>query len=182
MQNLIFSRCLIFQPSFIRETEISVTGICLTVGFTFSASNQLPDRGGVVLGICTPLLFTDDIQSNIWGAKYLAYWKPLDVGMAVKGCDTRVLGEDGPFCSFTWGYRFLAGWSKVRAADEVFSCTHSCHTWSIMLFWEEAVFQLSLCFVSFRGFTSVFTGLYILARRIIHNHRCLLTGALLSYK
>lgn len=77
MQNLNFSRCLIFQPLFIWEAEISVTGICLTVGFTFSASNHLPDGAAAALGIRTPPLFTDDVPSNIWGAKYLAHWKPL---------------------------------------------------------------------------------------------------------
>ena len=77
MQNLIFSKCLILQTLFIWKAEISVTRICLTVGFTFSASHQLPDGADIVLGICAPLLFTDHIQSNIWGAKYLVYWKPL---------------------------------------------------------------------------------------------------------
>lgn len=77
MQNLNFSRCLIFQPLFIWEAEISVTGICLTAGFTFSASNHLPNGAAAALGIRTPPPFTDDVQSNIWGPKYLARWKPL---------------------------------------------------------------------------------------------------------
>lgn len=117
MQNLNFSRRLIFQPLLTWEAETSVIGICLKVGFTFSASHQLPDGAGVALGIFTHLLFTDEIQSNIWGAKYLAWGRPL--GFTGREVLWYTSGwKDSLFSSFTWGCMFLAGRSRARATGE----------------------------------------------------------------
>lgn len=113
MQNLIFSRCLIFQPLFIQDAEISVTGICLAVGFAFSASKQLPDGAGVALGIWHPhpptppalhWWYTEEIR----GAKYLA-------------CANRHYSAQGGWCFLSLHSRMHISGRTVRSQSSGWS-------------------------------------------------------------
>lgn len=133
MQNLIFGRCLIFQPSFQRADllqSVPVERVCRWVLLSLHLIGWCRGRDGAVPPPPRSALVVygdvDGVAFGCWASEGLR-------------CSDRRMGPSCP----SRGCTFLH--PKARAGGEASTCTQR----QITLLPGEVIFQLSLCFLRF---------------------------------